>query len=135
MIGTHPHVIQPVEWMENEEGDRMLIYYSLGNYINYTSAEGKGVGQRAVGAMARVTITADEEGAVIEDCDVVPLISHMVSGSQKPTVYPLTEYTEELASENEMSQKDPGFTLEYCERLCGEVFGETDKACNHDLTN
>ena len=124
VIGTHPHVIQPVEWMENEDGDRMLVYYSLGNYINYTSASGAGVGQRAVGAMARVTITENEEGAFIEDYDVVPLISHMVSGSQEPTVYPLTEYSEELVSENEMSQKDSVFTLEYCEQLCREVFGE-----------
>ena len=77
-----------------------------------------------MGAMARVTITEDEEGAFIEDYDVVPLISHMVSGSQEPTVYPLTEYSEELVSENEMSQKDSVFTLEYCEQLCREVFGE-----------
>ena len=118
------HFRSPIWWI-----------YSLGNYINFTSASGAGVGQRAVGAMARVTITENEEGAFIEDYDVVPLISHMVSGSQEPTVYPLEEYTEELVSENEMSQKDPGFTLEYCEKLCRDVFGETDKAGNHDLTN
>lgn len=122
VIGTHPHVIQPVEWLEDEEGNRMLVYYSLGNFINFTSDEGDGVRQRAVGAMARVTITEEAGEAFIEDYDVVPLISHMVSGSQNPTVYPIAEYTEELAAENEMSRKDPKFTLEYCEDLCKEVF-------------
>lgn len=122
VIGTHPHVIQPVEWLEDEAGNRMLVYYSLGNFINFTSDEGDGVRQRAVGAMALVTITEEEGKAFIEDYDVVPLISHMVPGTQKPTVYPLWEYTEELALENEMSRKDSKFTLEYCEQICQDVF-------------
>lgn len=35
VCGTHPHVIQPYELYQKEEGNReMLIYYSLGNYIS-----------------------------------------------------------------------------------------------------
>jgi len=35
VIGTHPHVIQPVEWMKDTEtGREMLIFYSLGNFVN-----------------------------------------------------------------------------------------------------
>ena len=121
VIGTHPHVIQPVEWLEDEAGNRMLVYYSLGNFINFTSDTGDGVRQRAVGAMARVAITKKDGRASIEEYDAVPLIAHMVSGSQNPTVYPLAEYTKELVAENEMSRKDPKFTLNYCKKLCEDV--------------
>jgi len=29
VIGTHPHVIQPIEWIDNT-----LVFYSLGNFIS-----------------------------------------------------------------------------------------------------
>jgi poly-gamma-glutamate capsule biosynthesis protein CapA/YwtB (metallophosphatase superfamily) len=32
VIGTHPHVVQPMETMERPDGGMMLVYYSLGNF-------------------------------------------------------------------------------------------------------
>lgn len=32
VIGTHPHVIEPLEWVSDEKGNEMLVYYSLGNF-------------------------------------------------------------------------------------------------------
>lgn len=122
VLGTHPHVIQPVKWLEGEDGHKMLVYYSLGNYINFTSDSGDGVRQRAVGAMADVTLTVEDGAVSITDYAAIPLVAHMVSGTGNPTVYPLSEYTEALAEENEMSRKDAGFTLEYCRTLCDKVF-------------
>lgn len=124
VLGTHPHVIQPVEWVEDGDGHRMLVYYSLGNFINFTSDSGDGVRQRAVGAMAQVTLTVEGDELVIDSYGVTPLISHMVEGTGNPTVYPLADYTQALAEENAMSQKDPGFTLDYCREICREVFGD-----------
>ena len=34
IIGTHPHVVQPVKWIEATNGNRALCYYSLGNYVS-----------------------------------------------------------------------------------------------------
>ena len=34
IIGTHPHVVQPIEWITAENGNRALCYYSLGNYVS-----------------------------------------------------------------------------------------------------
>ena len=124
VIGAHPHVIQPVEWVEDDAGHKMLVYYSLGNFINFTSGSGDGVRQRAVGAMATVTLSVENGEVTISDYGVIPLVAHMVEGTGNPTVYPLSEYTEELLAENAMTQKDPGFTLEYCKQLCRDVFGE-----------
>ena len=56
VIGTHPHVIEPVEWVQDDNGNEMLVYYSLGNFVNWTSSSGKGIANRMVGGMAEVTI-------------------------------------------------------------------------------
>lgn len=124
IIGTHPHVIQPVEWMEAEE-HKALVYYSLGNFINATSGSGAGTTDRMVGGMAQVTLRQSETGQVeIEEYGVEPLITHLRYETGQMTTYPLAEYTEELAAENETGQKDSSFSLEYCKKLCQQVFGE-----------
>ena len=125
IIGTHPHVIQPVEWLEDGEGNKALVYYSLGNFINATSGSGAGTTDRMVGGMAQVTLHRNESGQVeIQDFGVEPLITHLRYGTQLITTYRLADYTEELAAANETIQKDSAFSLEYCKNLCRQVFGE-----------
>ena len=51
IIGTHPHVIQPVEYIENSDGRRTLVAYSLGNFI---SAQNRG--PRMLGGMINFDI-------------------------------------------------------------------------------
>lgn len=34
LIGSHPHVVQPVDYIEAENGNKMLVYYSLGNFTS-----------------------------------------------------------------------------------------------------
>lgn len=33
ILGSHPHVLQPVEWIPRNDGRRCLVAYSLGNFI------------------------------------------------------------------------------------------------------
>ncbi|MCH5340717.1 MAG: CapA family protein [Acetatifactor sp.] len=120
VLGTHPHVIEPVKWV-----DDTLVYYSLGNFVNWTSGTREGVANRMVGGMAQVTIGLDENGeAVIKDYGVKPLVCHLERGFGGVTVYPLEEYTEELAGRNEIVKQDASFSLEYCRELSEKVFGE-----------
>jgi poly-gamma-glutamate capsule biosynthesis protein CapA/YwtB (metallophosphatase superfamily) len=128
VIGTHPHVVQPVEWVESENGNKMLIYYSIGNFINSTSSKGDGVTNRMIGAMAEVTIEKHErEEAFISQYGAIPLISHKdTSGPGLLTVYPASNYTEELARENEIVNQDPNFSLELCLDIWNEVYPNLD---------
>ena len=32
VIGTHPHVIQPVKWIKGKDNHKTLVAYSLGNF-------------------------------------------------------------------------------------------------------
>ncbi len=128
ILGTHPHVIEPVELITSENGNQALVYYSLGNFVNWTSGTGSGVSNRMVGGMAQVTIGLDENGdAVITEYGVLPVVCHLEKGFGGVTVYPLSEYTEELAARNEILKQDESFSLEYCQELVKSVFGEMAK--------
>ncbi|MDE6700162.1 MAG: CapA family protein, partial [Acetatifactor sp.] len=124
VLGTHPHVIEPIEWVRDEEqGSEMLVYYSLGNFVNWTSGTGAGVANRMVGGMAQITVERNEDGEVyIADYGVTPLVCHVEEGTDGVTVYALSDYTEELAERNAIVRQDSAFSLEYCNRLCSEVF-------------
>ena len=130
VLGTHPHVIEPIEWVTEEERDHeMLVYYSLGNFVNWTSGTGEGIANRMVGGMAEVTLTKNEDGEVeIADYGVKPIISHVTSGPEGVTTYFLEDYDEVLAEENEIVSQDPDFSREYCVNLCDSVWGDLWKA-------
>ncbi len=128
ILGTHPHVIEPIAQITSENGNQALVYYSLGNFVNWTSGTGAGVSNRMVGGMAQVTIGLDENGeAVITDYGVLPVVCHLEKGFGGVTVYPLSEYTEELAAHNEILKQDESFSLDYCWELVRGVFGDAVK--------
>ncbi len=94
VIGAHPHVIEPVEWFETDGSHRMLVYYSLGNFMSYQKEA-----PRMLGAMAKVTITKDGTGTYISDSSVTPIVTHYENGpaDYHYAIYKLEDYTPELA--------------------------------------
>ena len=125
IIGTHPHVIEPIEWYRDETtGRRALIYYSLGNFVNWTSGTGAGVSNRMVGGLAQVTLAVDNGQVYIKSHDVEPIVSHVTSGAGGVTVYRLSDYTEELANANEIRKQAGDFSLSYCQKLVSQVWGK-----------
>ena len=125
VLGTHPHVIEPVEWITDENGHQMLVYYSLGNFINGTSSTGHGVSNRMLGFMADVLIERNEETGEVEivTYDAIPVVCHVAEKTEY-TVYFLKDYTEELASQNLILNQDSEFTKNLCESLVDQVLGE-----------
>ncbi len=133
VLGTHPHVIEPIEWVTDEAtAHKMLVYYSLGNFVNWTSGTGTGVSNRMVGGMAQVTLSWMEYPAnenqntkpEIADYDVLPLVSHVTDGTNGVTVYPFEKYSPQLAKQNEIRSQAKDFSYEYCEKLLNKVWGE-----------
>lgn len=123
IIGAHPHVIQPVEWIEGANGNKTLCYWSLGNFVSNQDKA-----PRMVGAMADITIENNEAGQVyIKDYGVIPLVTQKLFGRGAITTYKLSDYTEELASQNGILRNDAAFSLQYCKDLCRQVFGDLYK--------
>ena len=96
IIGTHPHVVQPVEWIESDNGNRALCYYSLGNYV---SSQKQALCM--LEAMAWITFEITENGAVLkaDETGVIPLVCHYSAMPVRfERVYLLEDYTDELAA-------------------------------------
>lgn len=109
-ICAHSHVLQGFETLRDDQGNEMLVYYSLGNFIS-TQKEPECL----LGGMADITITIDEKAGTpsVTDSQLIPLVTHYNYDSQEYTVYPLDEYTEDLAESHSVHQEsqDP-FSLE-----------------------
>ncbi|MGM9681361.1 MAG: CapA family protein [Eubacteriales bacterium] len=66
VIGTHPHVVQPVMEVEGKDGNTTLVYYSLGNFISAQNDLNTNVG-----GLARVYLTKDDTGTRIVSYELV----------------------------------------------------------------
>lgn len=64
VIGTHPHVIQPIEWIEGKNGNQTLVVYSLGNFL---SAMSTGTENNMLGGMISFDFVLTEEEKIIEN--------------------------------------------------------------------
>lgn len=52
IFGSHPHVLQPMEWIQTEDGRKSFVIYSLGNFIS-----GQRRNYKDIGGMATLEIT------------------------------------------------------------------------------
>ena len=122
VLGTHPHVIEPVEMMQDEEGNEMLVYYSLGNYVNCTSSETADIGWRMLGAMAEVTIAMNDNGeAYIKEYGAEPLVTYVSADQEIIAVYPMDKFTDEMAQSSHTIKYTTDFSKGYCEELWERV--------------
>lgn len=125
ILGTHPHVIEPIEWLTHENGHKMLVYYSIGNFINGTSSTGEGVTHRMVGGIADITLERNKETGEVEikEYGAVPIVCHIGYGTEY-TAYFLEDYTEEMAAKNLILSQDSAFSKSLCESVLAQVWGE-----------
>lgn len=103
VLGTHTHTLQPVEWIEGQDGHQTLVAYSLGNFISGMLEE-----DSQLGGMLTCDFKKDGSGWSIQNVTLVPLMNHYETTNQKNiidtrekfTVYRLKDYTDELAKKH-----------------------------------
>ena len=118
ILGTHPHVIQPVEYITNSDGRKTLVAYSLGNFI---SAQNRG--PRMLGGMLNFEVVKNNTTGeiVLENVKFSGVVTHYGYGCSNIRVYPLEAYTEELASKHGVLSKTSDFSLRYLYDILNEV--------------
>jgi hypothetical protein len=123
VLGAHPHVIEPIKYVTDKKtGHKMLVYYSLGNFVNSTMSDGR-VGDRYVGGIAKVKLKRGADNKVrIVKYGVKATVMHNGGTKYGSRVYPLSKYTEELAKKNVMKAQDYMFSLDFCKKVCNEVW-------------
>lgn len=106
VLGMHPHVIQPMEWMTSENGNETLVVYSLGNFVS-----GMVAGKNMLAGMLSFDIRKNVvNGEIsIENPLFIPTVTHYTKGTavaSNDTGYRnfeicyLSDYTEEKATEH-----------------------------------
>ena len=86
VVGTHPHVLQPYEMLTADDGHRMLVYYSIGNFI---SAQPE---KRCVrGGMAEFTVSLTPAGYQVTEYGLQPLAIEWSPGGKYVAVPELYE--------------------------------------------
>ena len=68
IIGTHPHVLEPVEVLDGPDGRQVPVFWSLGNYISWQAEK-----PRMVGGMAKVTLERRGGECRVVDYSLTPL--------------------------------------------------------------
>ena len=124
IIGSHPHVIEPMEWIKSENGNEMLCYYSLGNYVSRQQEA-----RNLLGAIANVELLYDGESVKISDYSYVPIVTHYDTTSTKFSVYKLKDYKNELANVHGVRNKDGAVSVERWLKMVQETFDGYDMSC------
>ncbi|MBR6573726.1 MAG: CapA family protein [Clostridia bacterium] len=119
IIGTHPHVLQPIAWLENAAGHRTLCAYSLGNFVSNQHKRAT-----MLGGILEVELLFDENGELLEtvSAGVIPTVTHYQKGYYR--IYPLSDYTDELAAKHGIHKYETPFDLTYLNELSQKILGE-----------
>lgn len=129
IVGSHPHVIEPVEWVESENGNKMLVYYSLGNFV---SRQVKA--NNLLGGIADVDLHYDGEAVKIDDFEFVPIVTHYDVTHTKFAVYQLSEYTNELAAGHGVAGYNGAVSVERWKEMIRSTFEGYDTSMIKDIT-
>ncbi len=116
IIGTGPHVLQPIEYVEREDGSKALVIWSLGNFISTQKDK-----PNLLGGLADITVRKDyATGEVsISDIGFIPTVTHYGPGRSDVRIIPFADYTESLAASH-----GAGITYSFIKEFYEDMFGE-----------
>lgn len=107
VIGTHPHVIQPIQWVKGDNNHQTLVAYSLGNFLNGQST---GNESNALGGNLQFNIEKQPKGIIIKDVKWKSLVTHYDIANpldsntrQNFKMYPLTDYSNNKAKQHALN--------------------------------
>ena len=119
VIGSHPHVVRTMETLTGEDGHKMLVYHSLGNFTSTQNDL-----PSLLGAMAKITIRKDIKTGEIQipEHEFIPLLMYYDRENPAAAIYKLEDYPDELIEKHSVYQANPQkFSKEYYEELFEEI--------------
>ena len=130
IVGTHPHVVQNVEWFTQADGRKTLCIYSMGNFISCQVKAGT-----MLGAMADIVIEQKDGKTEIVSQKLLPLVTHTDGEYSFFTTYFLSQYSDKLAGENKIFRivkRNYGIDVDcaYLNRLFEDILAGKAQAYN-----
>ncbi len=94
ILGHHPHVIQPVEWLDGMDGNKTLCVYSLGNFMAQQNRDYNMIG----GMISFDIVHSSESEPRLENVVFIPTVFHFGGNFLGNNVMPFEEYSKELCA-------------------------------------
>lgn len=124
VIGTHPHVLQPIEWVKGVNGNDTLVAYSLGNFLGGML----GV-DNAISGMIQFDFVKRDDEITIENINWEPLFIHferygsdIVDDRHNYKIYHVSDYTDELANKHALNgYNGQSVSLEYINSITKKI--------------
>ncbi|MBR2916140.1 MAG: CapA family protein [Clostridia bacterium] len=116
IVGSHPHVIQPCEWIESENGNKCVVYYSLGNFVSRQKET-----KNLLGGMAGLEFSKKGEEKTVT-ARFTPIVTQYDYNSRNFVVYKLSDYTDSLAKEHGINLYDGALSKGKFEGIFKTVF-------------
>jgi poly-gamma-glutamate synthesis protein (capsule biosynthesis protein) len=120
VIGHHPHVIQPFRSLPRPDGGTMFCFYSLGNFV---SAQIRS--PTLLGGLMYLRIKKSESLITVEKAGIIPVVTHYEGEFTGFRIYPLKDYTEDLAKLHRSRQMGNEVTPRFFKTLADEIFNST----------
>lgn len=111
IIGEHPHVIQPMDYVTGKKGNNTLVIYSLGNFLSAQDDQ-----DNMLGGMARWTIAYNKakKEVAFKDVKFLPTVTYIGGNFEVYRTYALKDYTNDLAASHTLTtQYQQDVTREY----------------------
>ena len=112
IVGNHPIMVQPVSYIKSDNGNKTLVFWSLGLFAGDDKKANSNIG-----ALANIIISKGSGKAYLSSYNLIPIINHKID-NRNYTVYKLSDYTEELGL-----QADKKFTLKKAKETCTKLMG------------
>lgn len=119
IIGAHPHVLQPVEWIYSDDDKSTLCYYSLGNFVS-----GQRDAVNLLGGIADIKLVYDGEKVTVNDFDLIPTITHYDANLKNFSVYKFENYSDEMAKNHGVKAFDGKVSVERWNEILDKILGE-----------
>ncbi len=123
IVGSHPHVIGPVEWIESKNGNRMLVYYSLGNFVSRQMEE-----KNLLGGLADVTLKIDGENVSIDNYSFIPVVTYYDASYKSFSVYKLKDMPDSAFSTHGLNNQGIAVSKDRYKKIVESVFEGYDNS-------
>ena len=144
ILGMHPHVLQPIEWIDRPDGGKTLCVYSLGNLISTMM-----YGRNMLGGIVTFEINETDNGFLIENVELIPTMTYYQSGFSSPTIYLYKDFTPEMQANHGAHRYDSYMSQSYLDNIIkttidrqfikdsfyDTIYGDTNTSVNTDSTN
>ncbi|HHV32084.1 CapA family protein [Caproiciproducens sp. LBM24188] len=114
IFGNHPHVLQQLTVLTRSDGTKCPVIFSFGNFVSAQQS-----GMNMVSGLLTVTMTKDftTNKTTFTDMKFKPVVTHYGQHCAGLTIYPLSQYSDQLASAHGVRKYTPKFNMNFIQSI------------------